>query len=265
MSKTILCVDDSVTMQTAAEYTLINSGYEFVGAKSAEEALSSAKSNKPSLILADAVMPGKTGYELCSDIKSDPSLADVPVIIVCGNSEAYDEPRGIAAGCDGHVTKPWDTTKLLAKLGEFVAAGAKPVGEPAAKPAAAAVNKTMMGIPAMQAPASAAEAVPVAAVASSEAVTPAMGHVSPAQSNGSAQREPMISGTPSRPIRLVLASQAESAATANAVAAGMGASEAGAMTGMSREMVEKVAWEVVPDLAEAIIRENLETLAAKAR
>src|SRR5690349_17000436 len=120
MSKIVLCADDSLTMQTVAEITFRASPYGYVGARSADEALQKARDQKPSLVLADALMPGKTGYDLCQAIKADPAFADVPVVILCGNSQAYDSARGASAGADGHLTKPWDTQVLLDKIGELL-------------------------------------------------------------------------------------------------------------------------------------------------
>ena len=250
MSKTILSVDDSKTMRRAAEISFLGTGYELVTAESADDGLAEAKKNKPGLILADAVMPGTNGYDFCKSIKADPDLAGIPVIMVCGNSEAYDEAKGSEAGCDGHITKPWDSAKLIAKIGEFVAAGAKPApatSTTVAPPGASANTKTMMGVPAMTAPAAAA------AVASGTG-----------SSSSDGTRDPMIAGQPTKPIRLVLASQVESNATSMAAAGGLSSADASNMTETSREVIERVAWEVVPELAEAIIRENLETLTSKA-
>ncbi len=120
MSKTILCADDSQTMQTVAEITFRASEYEYVGARSADEALQRARAKRPSLILADALMPGKTGYDLCSELKADPELADVPVVLLCGNSEPYNATKGAQVGADGYLTKPWDTQQMLDKVGELL-------------------------------------------------------------------------------------------------------------------------------------------------
>ncbi len=75
----------------------------------------------------------------------------------------------------------------------------------------------------------------------------------------------MIAATPGKPIRLVLASQAEAMAQDAAKAGGMTGEQASALSDVSRDMLERIIWEVVPDLAESIIRENLDTLTAKAR
>src|SRR6188472_594124 len=124
MTKIILCADDSVTMQQVAEITFKGTDYTYVGARSADEALTKAKAQKPALVLADAVMTGKTGYDLCQALKSEGSLADVPVIILCGNSQAYDPARGAQVGADGTLSKPWDTQVMLDKIAEFVEKGA---------------------------------------------------------------------------------------------------------------------------------------------
>lgn len=139
MSKIILCADDSKTMRTVAEITFRASEYSYVGAQSADEALQKAHANKPALILADAVMPGKTGYDLCKAVKTDPALADVPVVLLCGNSSPYDAEKGGDVGADGHVTKPWDTQVMLDKMDEILkkagtAGIARPAGAAATPP-----------------------------------------------------------------------------------------------------------------------------------
>ncbi|MBZ0238869.1 MAG: response regulator, partial [Deltaproteobacteria bacterium] len=119
MTKVILCADDSVTMQTVAEITFRGTDYTYVGARSADEALEKARGQRPDLVLADAVMPGKTGYDLCQALKSDPAMAEVPVVILCGNSAPYDAARGAQVGADGTLTKPWDTQVMLDKVAEI--------------------------------------------------------------------------------------------------------------------------------------------------
>jgi CheY-like chemotaxis protein len=303
MSKTILCADDSATMQKVAEITFAATDYKYVGARSADEALKLAKSDKPALILADAVMPGKTGYDLCKAVKSDPDLSGIPVLLMCGNSQAYDAARGDAAGADGHVTKPWDSQVLLDKVGEVLGAGAArpaaasapaaaarstavpapaappkvpsvptpPAPPAAAKPPAPPRSATIMGMPTFTMPPGkdipgvtpmTSSAPPPAPMATPTAMSPPpAAAASPAGGNA---RPPMIRGEPRRGLRLV---------PVNEVAAQV-ASEAGldptgpemqAILKLSREVVERIVWEVVPDLAEAIIKHNLDKLTARAR
>ena len=322
MSKTILCADDSATMQKVAEITFGGSDYKYVGAKSADEALKLARSERPALILADAIMPGKTGYDLCKAIKSDPDLASIPVLVMCGNSQAYDNARGEQCGADGHVVKPWDTQVLLDKVGETLAriatdgvaklgagavaaasaapaaAAARPAApaaaaRPAAPAAAAKVNvpgvppagnsgkapsrpatpppepprsATIMGMPTFtMPPGSGGKDMPPGVTPMATSSAPGAAASTPSASAGAgAGRAPMIKGQPRRGLRLV---------PINEVAAQV-ASEAGldpsgpemqALLKLSREVVERIVWEVVPDLAEAIIKQNLDKLTARAR
>ena len=161
MSKIILCADDSVTMQKVAEITFRHTDFTYVGARSADEALTKAKGEKPVLVLADAVMPGKTGYDLCQALKGDGALADVPVVILCGNSAPYDAARGAQVGADATVTKPWDTQVMLDKVTEVLdkaaAHGVAGAGAAAAAPPPAA---RPAGPPATTLPGQPAPAIP---------------------------------------------------------------------------------------------------------
>ena len=311
MTKIILCADDSVTMQTVAEVTFKATDYTYVGARSADEALSKAKSQKPALVLADALMPGKTGYELCQAIKADPGLADVPVVILCGNSQAYDPARGAQVGADGSLTKPWDTQVMLDKVAEYIdkGGGAKPTVAPppvkqtvagpptpapvAAPPAAAAAataprSATIMGMPSIKlppqmgaAPVAAPAVVPPvkpmpspnvvarhpapAAPAAPPATPPPLKPVEPTDGGGPG-RAPMITGIPTKRSALVERTLAKMAARL-AELSGLepGSPELIALLKLSTEVVERIVWEVVPDLAEQIIKENLHALAAAKR
>jgi CheY-like chemotaxis protein len=169
MSNIILCADDSKTMQTVAEITFRVSDYQYVGATSADEALEKARVQKPALILADAAMPRKDGYELCRAVKDDPALADVPVIMMCGNSSSYDAAKGAEVGADGHLNKPWDTQSLLDKVAELLQAGAAKGPRAAAKPAAQPARPAVVTQPPIL-PA----ATPVSTSAATLAATPAV-------------------------------------------------------------------------------------------
>lgn len=190
MSKTVLFVDDSATMQQVADITFRGTEFAFIGATSADAALAHARSQRPTIVLADAHMPGKTGYDLCQELKSDPALADVPVVIVCGNTAAYDPAKGAQVAADGTLAKPWGSTQLIDKLGEVLqkvaASGTAKLGGrgPAAAPLppgpANAFNPgtltgqvpasalpprsaTMMGMPGIRPPTSGGVATPHAA------------------------------------------------------------------------------------------------------
>ena len=87
MSKIVLCVDDSATMQQVADITFRGTEFTYIGARSYDEGLDKARSQKPAIVLADSHMPGnKSGYDLCFALKSEASTANVPVVILVGNA-----------------------------------------------------------------------------------------------------------------------------------------------------------------------------------
>ncbi|MEO8706685.1 MAG: response regulator [Kofleriaceae bacterium] len=201
VSKIVLCVDDSATMQQVADITFRGTEFTYVGARTYDEGLEKTKSQKPVVVLADSSIPGgKSGYDLCMAIKSNDATANVPVVILIGNGAPYDNAKGVAVGADANLPKPWDTQTMLEKVNDIVSKAAAGVAKPghgvtatvapapvsapvqvtAPKPtaaqlaaAAAAANQpprsaTIMGMPTIKMPAGVA---PVATSAGSAAPT----------------------------------------------------------------------------------------------
>jgi DNA-binding response OmpR family regulator len=134
MAKRILIADDSVTIQKAFAMTFAGADDVTVsGARSADEGLSLAQRTHPDLVIADGVMPGRSGYDLCASIKADPALRSVPVLILASSQQPYDDARGQKAGADGQLVKPWETNALMDKVRDVLRRGA---GAPAAAPIA---------------------------------------------------------------------------------------------------------------------------------
>ena len=309
MSKIVLCVDDSTTMQQVADITFRGTEFTYVGARSYEEGLDKAKSHKPAVILADSAMPGgKSGYDLCLALKSNDATSDVPVVILIGNGAPYDSAKGIQVGADANLPKPWDTQTMLDRVVEVVSKAAAGVAKPGqgvpggaaastGVPVVVPVTKsspipqaspssssgprsaTIMGMPTIKLPAGVATTVSVAPVAAKPAVvavppiaappvsaplnaptrTPA-----PAPALNTSSRAPMISGTPTKRSAIVERTLAKMAARlAEATGLDPGSPELLALLKLSTEVVERIVWEVVPDLAEQIIRENLSELTAR--
>jgi len=330
VSKIVLCVDDSATMQQVADITFRGTEFTYVGARNYDEGLQKAKAQKPAIVLADSSMPGqgKSGYDLCMALKSDAALANVPVVILVGNGAPYDQAKGTQVGVDANLPKPWDTITMLEKVIEVVTKSSGGVAKPgtaaavtapvptaaaaAAKPSAAAAaaaaaaanqpprSATIMGMPTIKMPAgvaptatatpapqptkttvmsaatplrapaaASAPVVPVSApppvsTASASSSSSAASSAAPALAMSGTNRAPMISGTPTKRSVLVERTLAKMAAKL-AEAAGIepGSPELLALLKLSTEVVERIVWEVVPELAEAIIRENLQDLTSK--
>ena len=112
----ILLVDD-VKLFRHLEATVLGSyGYEIEEASSGEEALQKIRANPPDLALIDINMPGMDGLEVCRQIKEDPALRKVPVIMVSASNKEDDIRHAIESGCDEYLTKPLDDTALIRKV-----------------------------------------------------------------------------------------------------------------------------------------------------
>jgi len=120
MAKTILLADDSLVIQKLVGLSFANEDVELVTTDNGTEAIQIARALHPHAVLADVVMPGLSGYEVCSAIKSDPATADIPVILLTRTSESYNEELAIQIGAKGHITKPFESGTLAAKIREIL-------------------------------------------------------------------------------------------------------------------------------------------------
>jgi CheY-like chemotaxis protein len=132
MPKTLLLADDSVTIQKVVGISLASEDIQLVSVDNGTAAVAKAKEIVPDIVLADVVMPGLNGYEVCRQIKAEPKLQHVPVLLLTGTFEAFDEERASEAGSDGHITKPFEAQALVDLVHAKLAAAAPPA--PAAPP-----------------------------------------------------------------------------------------------------------------------------------
>jgi len=120
MPKTLLLADDSVVIQKLVGLSFANEDVDLTTTDNGDDAIARARELKPDLVLADVVMPGKNGYEVCEAIKSDPSLRHIPVLLLTGTFEAFDENRARAAGSNGHITKPFEAQALVDRVTDLL-------------------------------------------------------------------------------------------------------------------------------------------------
>jgi CheY-like chemotaxis protein len=163
MPKNLLLADDSVTIQKVVGITFANEDYAVSVVGNGEDAVNRARAAKPDVILLDALMPKLNGYEACEAIKSDAALAGVPVILLAGTFEPFDEARARAVRADAFIQKPFESQALINKVRELVegkapvaALGATPLAfgaQPATPPPAAPMPVAAAPRPAMPPPA----------------------------------------------------------------------------------------------------------------
>lgn len=158
----ILLVDDSPHAQRMGERILSDEGYEVVAVTNADSALIRMEDVDPDVVLADAVMPGRGGFEICQYLKMNPRHRRVRVILTAGAQEPFDEARAAQVQADGVLKKPFEASVLLAVV--------KPLAEAAARERGQGLGARGQGLET----APSASAAPFVAVVDSEQVRAAV-------------------------------------------------------------------------------------------
>ena len=120
MAKKVLICDDEPYIIESLSYVAKREGFEVIIAEDGEEGLNKAKAVNPDLIFLDVMMPKKSGFEVCEQLKKDENTKGIYIIILTARGEESDERRGIEVGADEYITKPFSPRKLSARLHEIL-------------------------------------------------------------------------------------------------------------------------------------------------
>jgi putative two-component system response regulator len=116
MASMVLIVDDEYIGRETLQSILEGEGYELEMAENGFQALEKAKKLLPDVILLDVMMPGMTGFEVCQRIRSDPQIAEIPIIILTALDDRESLLNALKAGADDFISKPFDRFELRARL-----------------------------------------------------------------------------------------------------------------------------------------------------
>lgn len=279
MPKSVFVIDDSATMRKVFEMTFAGEDIAVVTHESADGAVARAREVRPNAIIVDVNLPGTSSYDLVKSLRGEPNLSSVPVYLLYSDHSPLDEAAARAAGAQGAVLKPFDSQAMIDRVRQSVS-GATTAAAPAAAPARPAAPPMPPGAPKLPtaAPAAVARPAPAAPMApaapSIRPATPPATPVRPARVTPddllpelneaprvSARPEPVAAPTPVIPVQASdLAKSVADQVAAKTASLGLTPQQAEAITALTREVVERVVWEVVPVLAETIIREEIDRL-----
>ena len=117
----VLCADDDKDILSLVALRLERAGFQVVTAVDGDEALELARSRRPVLAVLDVMMPKRTGYEVLAELRADETLRQLKVILLSARVQESDIARGLDAGADAYLAKPFKAQDLVAKVEELLA------------------------------------------------------------------------------------------------------------------------------------------------
>ncbi|HZK74590.1 MAG TPA: response regulator [Clostridia bacterium] len=118
--QTVLIVDDEPSLRALVHTTIESPVYQVIEARDGEEAWTLIKERKPALVLLDIKMPLRSGFDILAAIRADPELRGTQVMILTASDDQADIDKGILAGADFYLTKPFSPADLLARVLEAI-------------------------------------------------------------------------------------------------------------------------------------------------
>jgi DNA-binding response OmpR family regulator len=123
MSKKILIVDDELNMRMLLKETLEefeDKGVELLVSENGSDAIEYVKTVKPELVILDVMMPGMDGFDVCNTIKNELGMKDVYVLMLTADGQEFNKQKGIEAGTDIFMTKPFDPDEIVEKAAHIL-------------------------------------------------------------------------------------------------------------------------------------------------
>jgi len=116
----VLCADDDEDILSLVSLRLERAGFDVATASDGEAAVEIARERRPALAVLDVMMPRRTGYEVLSELRSDEALREIKVILLSARVQESDVARGLEAGADAYLAKPFRAQELVAKVNELL-------------------------------------------------------------------------------------------------------------------------------------------------
>lgn len=120
MSATILIADDEPNILISLEFLMKREGYEVRLARDGQEAIDAILTHRPDLVLLDVMMPHKSGFDVCQEVRATESVRDTRILMLTAKGRDTDVAKGLALGANAYMTKPFSTRELVEKVREML-------------------------------------------------------------------------------------------------------------------------------------------------
>jgi two-component system, OmpR family, alkaline phosphatase synthesis response regulator PhoP len=119
----ILIADDEPNILLTLEYLMKREGYAVSVARDGDEAIATIRRERPALVLLDVMMPRRSGFEVCQEVRADEALKDTLIVMLTAKGRDTDVAKGLGVGADAYVTKPFSTKELVHKVRQLLEKG----------------------------------------------------------------------------------------------------------------------------------------------
>ncbi len=116
MPTRVLIAEDEESIVASLEFLMRHAGFETRIARDGDTALAALADFRPHLVVLDLMLPGRSGFDVCRAIRGDPQLAATRVLMLTARGGTHDAERGMQAGADEYMTKPFSTKELVARV-----------------------------------------------------------------------------------------------------------------------------------------------------
>ena len=116
MNEKILIADDEPNILVSLEYLMKREGYAVSVARDGDEALATIIRERPALVLLDVMMPRKSGFEVCQEVRANDAVKDTLIVMLTAKGRDTDVAKGLGIGADAYVMKPFSTRELVQKV-----------------------------------------------------------------------------------------------------------------------------------------------------
>lgn len=124
MAKKILIVDDEPNIVLSLEFLMRREGHAVITASDGQQALDQLSEDRPDLMILDVMMPRKNGFEVCGEVRADPTFAYMPILMLSAKGREAEMNKGLSLGANAYITKPFSTHDLVEKVNELLMSSA---------------------------------------------------------------------------------------------------------------------------------------------